>query len=454
MPTIPQRQPRLEPRHRKESAAPTVRRGEKGPLLRFAVSGLLALAVVGLAGLGVLRQVGQREAIRDSSERAELGGHGIMEPALDNGLLVRDPAVLAKLDQLVQERLLRGGVIRVKLWAPDGTILYSDEPRIIGQRFALGDDEVQALADGNTRAELSDVNKPENRYERFNGKLLEVYLPLRTPNGSQILYEIYERFDSVASSGSSLWKAFAFPLLGALALLWLIQLPVAVGLGRRLQRGEHERAELLEQAIEASAVERSRIAGELHDGIVQELAGLSYDLAAAAGGPTVAPSALVRALDDGAARSRAAVRQMRAVLLDLHPADVHATGLSQAISDLASPLVDRGVVVQVDVDPLARPTERIETTMFRAAREGLRNVGEHSEASCVHIRFSEDAESATLVIEDNGRGFSPEQRAARVREGHVGLSLIEGLATRLGGHATIESTPGKGTRFVVEVPAR
>lgn len=430
-----------------------IRSSEKGPLLRFAVSGLIGLAVVAIAALSVLRTIGQREAVRDARERAELAGHGIVEPALDDRLFTRESAVMAELDQIVAERVLRGGVFRVKLWGTDGTILYSDEPRIIGQRFPLGEDEADALATGETKAELSDVQRPENRYERFNGKVLEVYLPLRMPGGKQILFEIYERFDSVAANGRDLWGAFALPLLGALALLWLVQLPVAVRLGRRLQRSEHERSAFLEQAVNASATERSRIAAELHDGIVQELAGLSYDLAAAAA-PTTEPDQhqLTNALVDGAARSRAAVRQMRAVLLDLHPSDVHVTGLRQAVADLTSPLRERGIDVNVDFDITTPPSETLETTMFRAAREALRNVAEHADAKHVNVRIAVGKSTSSLVVRDDGRGFNEDRRSERRREGHVGLSLIEGMASQLGGKATVVSSPGEGTTFAMEVP--
>ena len=59
--------------------------------------------------------------------------------------------------------------MRVKIWAPDGRIVYSDEPRLIGARYTLGDDDQEALEDGVTRAELSDLCRPENRYERSAG---------------------------------------------------------------------------------------------------------------------------------------------------------------------------------------------------------------------------------------------------------------------------------------------
>ena len=70
----------------------------------------------------------------------------------------------------------------MKLWSKDGTILYSDEPALIGKSFALGEDELRSLRHrAAAEAELSDLAKPENRYERPQGKLLEAHTPIRTP---------------------------------------------------------------------------------------------------------------------------------------------------------------------------------------------------------------------------------------------------------------------------------
>ena len=71
-------------------------------------------------------------------------------------------------------------------------------------------------------------------------------------------------------------------MLGALILLALIQLPLAWQLARRVRRTQDEREKLLRHAIEASDVERRRIARDLHDGVVQDLAAVSYSLSAAA----------------------------------------------------------------------------------------------------------------------------------------------------------------------------
>ncbi len=74
---------------------------------------------------------------------------------------------------------------------------------------------------------------------------------------------------------------FAALLLGSLVVLWVVQVPLASRLDRRLRRTQAEREALLVRAVEASDDERRRIAAELHDGPVQDLAGISYSLSAA-----------------------------------------------------------------------------------------------------------------------------------------------------------------------------
>lgn len=68
-----------------------------------------------------------------------------VEPVLDDGILQRDPESVSRVDRAVRDQVLRGALVRVKIWAPDGTVLYSDESRLIGQRFELGADELEVL---------------------------------------------------------------------------------------------------------------------------------------------------------------------------------------------------------------------------------------------------------------------------------------------------------------------
>ena len=75
--------------------------------------------------------------------------------------------------------------------------------RSIGTSLPLGADELAPLHNGLIKAEVSDLAKPENRYERQFGKLLEVYLPIRIPDGSRLLFEAYFRYDAVSASGGA-----------------------------------------------------------------------------------------------------------------------------------------------------------------------------------------------------------------------------------------------------------
>ncbi|HTI32153.1 MAG TPA: histidine kinase, partial [Miltoncostaea sp.] len=273
----------------------------RGAVARYAAAGLVALAVVAVVGGLVLDRVSEDEAVEEARRLATLAGRGVVEPALTDAALAGRPEALAALDRVVQERVLGDDVVRVKVWTRDGRIAYSDESRLIGRRYALGEDEERSFTTGGTEAEVADLSRPENRFERDEGPLLEVYLPVRTAGGTPALFELYRRESSVAASGRDLLVAIAPVLVGGLLLLWLIQVPLAWRGARRLQAGARERERLLEAPLESSAVERRRVAADLHDGPVQSLAGLSYGLAAAAQrAPEGTDPATVDALRDGA----------------------------------------------------------------------------------------------------------------------------------------------------------
>jgi signal transduction histidine kinase len=425
----------------------------RGAILRFAVAGLVALAVLAIGGTLVLRDLAESEAVEDARRLATLAGRGVVEPALTDAAFAGRPLALEELDTVVQERVLSEDVVRVKIWAPDGRIVYSDEPRLVGRRYPLGADEREALAEGTTEAELSDLSGPENVFEREEGSLLEVYLPIRTPDGRQALFELYQRESAIEASGRDIALAVLPVVAGSLLLLWLIQLPLAWTTARRLRDGLRERERLLEAALESSSLERRRVAAELHDGPVQDLAGLSFSLAAAAGrAPEGTDPATVRALRDGADAAREATRRLRATVVDINPGRLHDEGLAAAIADLVAPLAARGVRVELDVPAdlaLSRPAEDL---LYRAAREGLRNAEAHSGAGRVTVRAAVADGRATLRVEDDGRGVDAATRERRREEGHVGLALVEDLAAHLDGHARLRSSPGQGAVLEVEVP--
>src|SRR5262245_18722144 len=171
-----------------------------------------AIAVIVIGGYFVLRSIAIQEAERDTRERIQIEGRLIEAAGLSDGILTRDPKALRQLEDVVQSQILGESVVRVKLWAPDGTILYSDEHALIGQRYTLDPEDEELFETGGADAELSDLSAPENRFERQDGKLLEAYTTVRTPNGTQLMFETYQRFDSVSANAARLIRAFA-PLL-------------------------------------------------------------------------------------------------------------------------------------------------------------------------------------------------------------------------------------------------
>jgi len=422
---------------------------------QFVLAGLVAVLIFLAGTLLVLGQIGRREGIRDARQFAVLAGQGIVEPNVADGLLAGEPAAVGRLDRVVQERVLGDRVVRVKIWTQAGRIVYSDEPRLIGSVYPRGADEREAFETGVAKAELSDLSRPENRFERGQGKLYEVYLPIRTPNGTPLLFETYQRESAVSSSGRKTWLPFAAPLLASLVLLWLVQVPLAWRLADRLRRSQAERETLLLKALDASADERRRIAADLHDGVVQDLAGLSYSLSAAAdSAPAQASAELRQALRDGASGTRDTMRSIRSLLVEIHPPNLHAAGLQAALADLLAPLAARGIEARLNVSGDLEVTREAELLLFRAAGEAIRNVQRHAGARHVEVRLSRDGRRVRLEVVDDGVGFAPAERERRRADGHVGLSLLEELTASVGGRLDVRSVPGEGTTFTVEVPSQ
>jgi signal transduction histidine kinase len=422
-------------------------------VLQFAVSGLLATITIGLIGVAVIRHIGTQEAIRDAKQVTRLAGEGIVAPVVSPSAVRGDPAALRRVDDVVRRRVLGDDVVRVKIWSPDGRIAYSDEPRLIGARYRLDDDDRRAFSGHGVAAHVSDLTRPENRYERRAGKLLEVYLPIRSTGGQPLLFESYQRFSSVSASGRRLWLAFAPALLGGLLLLQLVNLPLARSLAQRLRRGRHDREALLQEALDSSQHERRRIAGDLHDGVVQDLVGLSYNLAAHAqrlNGHGDRDAAA--ALDEGAATTRQSVRALRTLLVDIYPPSLHSAGLAAALGDLARTYTARGLATDVHVEPEVRPPEETERLVFRVAQESLRNTYKHAAATHAAVTVRRDGDAIVLEALDDGRGFDPAAVAEDDRPGHFGFRLLRDRAEAAGGRLEVSSEAGRGTVVRLELP--
>lgn len=436
---------------RMRAASRAMRTWLASPVTQFALAGLAAVVVVGVVAALLLIRAGTTEAIRGAKQVTSLAGEGIVEPVVSDGLIEGDPAAQRRIDEVVRQRILgHDGVVRVKIWNADSQIVYSDESRLVGETFSLDEEERAILEQGGTEAETTDLSQPENRFENSTTDLLEVYLPIHSPSGEPLLFETYVKSSFVTSAGRRIWSTLAPVLIGALLVLTALQLPLAISLARRLRRGQQEREVLLTRAIDASEMERRRIARDLHDGVVQDLAGVSYSVAAAANRTHQGEAANTRSLTDAASRLRQSLRDLRGLLVEIYPPDLHRVGIGAALSDIVAGLNVRGLEAVLTVPgDLALPA-KLETLFFRIAQEALRNVVAHAAASRVEVRVGEGSATAWLEVTDDGRGFSPDlTRGAR---GHFGLRMLADLAQEAGGTFEVDSEPGRGTRVRVEAP--
>jgi signal transduction histidine kinase len=125
--------------------------------------------------------------------------------------------------------------------------------------------------------------------------------------------------------------------------------PLAYRVARRVRRSQEDRERFLQRAIDSSDLERRRIAADLHDGTVQQLAGLSMSLAATADALEQRDPTASRALRDAADATRLGVRSLRSAVMGIHPPDLQRAGLRAGFADLTAPLADDGIQTDVHV---------------------------------------------------------------------------------------------------------
>ncbi|HEY7927640.1 MAG TPA: ATP-binding protein [Candidatus Dormibacteraeota bacterium] len=218
---------------------------------------------------------------------------------------------------------------------------------------------------------------------------------------------------------------------------------------QELERAEHtkEREALLQQAIDASDAERKRIASDLHDGVVQTLAGLAFSLAARGSATTADPLML-----EAAGTLRSSVTDLRTLMIEIAPPDLAVSGVDSALRKLLEPLPAKGIEVELDATSATHLPADKTSLVFRVAQEAIRNVVNHSQATKVitTLRFADG--KVTLQVEDNGKGFSAADRSRRRDEGHVGLSLLNNAVEASSGTLSLESEPGRGTSLMLELP--
>ena len=149
------------------------------------------------------------------------------------------------------------------------------------------------------------------------------------------------------------------------------------------------------------------------------------------------------------------MRDLRTLLVEIHPPNLASAGLEVALSDLLSPLEAAGIATELHVAPASPATATRATSSSTGSRaRPCATCRRTPDADRVRVDVTRAGPGITrLVVTDDGRGFAPADRERREAEGHVGLSLLAGLVERAGGRLAVRSEPGQGTTVELEVPA-
>jgi len=212
--------------------------------------------------------------------------------------------------------------------------------------------------------------------------------------------------------------------------------------------------ERLRMAIEASEQERRRWAMELHDETLQDLGALKVlqEGAIVKGDPDTMRQSLASATT----QLDRTIATLELLIHELRPASLDALGLEAAVETLLDRVCDRASMspeLHFDLafdrgDSPTRLAGQIEATAYRVIQESLNNAAKHSGASRVSVSVTESATDLTIFVEDNGKGFVPE-------DGFGDRFGLHGMRERVelaDGEMEIDSSPGNGTRVEVHIP--
>jgi signal transduction histidine kinase len=219
---------------------------------------------------------------------------------------------------------------------------------------------------------------------------------------------------------------------------------------RDLQIVDDQRKKLLSRLVTAEEQERHRIAGDIHDGPVQEImtAGMRLDMLRKG----LTDPSQVGTVEAIATAVNESLDSLRSLLFDLRPEILDRQGLEPALYQYLANL-DANWQVTLDNRLRREPPEDTRIVVYRIAQEALINVRKHAGAATVDILLDERDGGILTRVRDDGAGFSPpEMRVSS--PGHLGLSSMRERAEMAGGWCTVRSHPGGGTTVEFWVPGR
>ncbi len=410
---------------------------------------------------------------------------------LENGLLalltdhvqgrVLTPEDIAQLDRFFSQNVLGARIASVKIWAPNGHVVYSSNPELIGRVFPIRDELRRAIS-GSVVVNITALDDVEHRTESWEWEsLLEIYAPIRPSNDHPPLAvaEVYLPTTALDEE-IRLAQKRTWVIVGASTFLMYVLLNTIMHRGQRIIQQQEQTLrsqvqslqQLLQQNRELhSRVQRAarrttelnerylrRISAELHDGPVQVLALATLQLDSvrealdAQSDPVV-----IQTLDNTQAALQEALREMRTIATGLRLPELASLTLFEAVAR-AIAAHERRTQIQVDFQAGDLPDEaplEIKIALYRITEEALNNAYKHAGGKDQRVRLelcteAEDQQVILLEVSDSGPGF--EQDSADNSARHLGLIGMRDRAESLGGTFEVHSAPGQGATIRVCLP--
>ncbi|MBI2266738.1 MAG: sensor histidine kinase [Armatimonadetes bacterium] len=288
-----------------------------------------------------------------------------------------------------------------------------------------------------------------------NRQLIKVALtPLA--NLQQTVEEVQKgNLDARASCGKK-----GDPSVARLAMTLNAMLERIVEHNRLLGEERKKSQSLAKQIIVAQEEERKRISRELHDETSQALTGLIIGLEGAEKALPSVCSDCRGCRDKILYAKKMAIRALEEthrIAIHLRPTILDDLGLVAAIHWFSSDQEEQlGIPFDYAVTGnRTRFPSEVETALFRIVQEAATNIAKHSNASRAYIRLAFDDDSASLSVEDDGKGFDESRlTSSETTDQRLGLFGMKERAALIGGAFAIRSAPGSGVRIEVKVPVK
>lgn len=336
------------------------------------------------------------------------------------------------------------------------TVVYALDPSLIGRPSPRCVTEHNLLEEGSTV--IHPVDAEEVGLDSLpSGRLMAAVTSFHSSAGEPLLLAAFGAESAFVEGWVAELVELAPPALLAILLLQMINFPLAWSLAKRTRADVDEHSRLLVHALRSGDLERRRIAQDLHDTVIPDLAGVSYAMESAGPGATATSAALLARARGVLARDLAFMRTLLASML---PAPVEHEPFAEAVEALLGPLEEAGVTADVTVDRRVDDAERVAPSSrlvaYRLVREGLRNVVRHAKATTVQVEVTLSAQVLTVRVADDGVGMIEGEPSTSVPGDHVGLDLLRDAVAEIGGRVIVERAVGMGTGTVLTavLPAR